>query len=56
MRDRKGNEVFEEVDQPAIEYVDGTKVITYHKAQVKVLDDNTEQIAQAFRQWLSEQD
>ncbi len=56
VRDRHGNEVFEEVDQPVKEYENGVPVIHSHKARVKVLDDNTQQIAQEFRQWLSTQD
>ncbi len=56
VRDPHGNEVFEEVDQPVKEYVNGVPVIHSHKAQVKVLDDNTQQIAQEFCRWLSTQD
>jgi type I restriction enzyme M protein len=56
VRDRQGNEVFEEVDLPVKEYENGVPVIHCHKAKVKVLDDNTQQIAQEFRKWLSVQD
>lgn len=56
VRDRKGNEVVEETTERVKEYVDG--VPTYKDQQVrrKVQDDNTQQIAQAFRAWLSSQD
>lgn len=56
VRDRQGNEIVEEIDEQAIEYVDGQKVIKRQRTQKKVIDDNTLQIAQAFRAWLSEQD
>jgi type I restriction enzyme M protein len=56
VRDRNGNEVVEELDEPIKEYVGG--VATYKKQRTlrKVEDDNTQQIAQAFRTWLSTQD
>lgn len=56
VRDSKGNEVIEEVNEPIKEYEDGKIVYRKQKTQQKVVDDNTLQIAQAFRQWLSEQD
>lgn len=56
VRDRQGNEIVEEVDEQVIEYQDGQKVIKHLRTQKKVIDDNTLQIAQAFRSWLYEQD
>ncbi len=56
VRDRKGNEVFEEIDLQLKEYENGIPVISHQKASVKVADDNTLQIAREFRKWLSEQD
>jgi type I restriction enzyme M protein len=56
VRDRKGNEVFEEIDLQLKEYENGVPVIRHQKASVKVADDNTLQIAREFRKWLSEQD
>lgn len=56
VRDSKGNEIVEEVEEPVKEWVDGTPVYSKQKSQRKVLDDNTIQIAQEFRRWLSEQD
>lgn len=56
VRDRQGNEIVEEVDEQVIEYQEGQKVIKRQRTQKKVIDDNTLQIAQAFRSWLSEQD
>ena len=56
VRDKKGNEIVEEFEEEAKEYVDGKPVYKKQKSQRKVADDNTMQIAQAFRKWLSEQD
>ena len=56
VRDKKGNEIVEEVDEEMKEYVDGIPTYKKQKSQRKVTDDNTLQIAQAFRTWLSEQD
>lgn len=56
VRDRKGNEVFEEIALQLKEYENGIPVIRNQKASVKVADDNTLQIAREFRRWLSEQD
>lgn len=56
VRDEKGGEIVEEVEETAKEYEDGKPIYRKMKTQKKVLDDNTLQIAQAFRQWLSEQD
>jgi type I restriction enzyme M protein len=56
VRDRQGNEVVEEISERVKEYVNG--VPTYKDQQVrrKVVDDNTQQIAKAFRAWLVTQD
>ncbi|MFO2428764.1 N-6 DNA methylase [Pseudomonas aeruginosa] len=56
VRDKKGNEVVEEIEQSFKEYEDGQIVYKKQKTQRKVVDDNTMQIAQEFRKWLSEQD
>ncbi len=56
VRDKKGNEIIEEIDEETKEYVDGQPTYKKQKTLRKVLDDNTLQIAQAFRKWLSEQD
>jgi type I restriction enzyme M protein len=56
VRDRKGNEIFEENERKVKEYIDGKPVYRAIKTLDKVLDDNTQQIATVFRQWLSEQD
>ncbi len=56
VRDKKGNEIVEEIEESAKEYEDGRPVYTKQKTLRKVVDDNTLQIAQAFRTWLSEQD
>jgi type I restriction enzyme M protein len=56
VRDRKGNEIVEEVTETVKEYEDGVPVYSNQKTRKKVMDDNTLQIAQAFREWLSEQD
>jgi type I restriction enzyme M protein len=56
VRDRNGNEIVEEVKEQIKDWVDGTPVYKWENRQRKVLDDNTQQIAQNFQQWLSEQD
>jgi type I restriction enzyme M protein len=56
VRDSKGNEVIEESDEMIKEWEDGTPVYRRQTVRRKVVDDNTLQIAQEFRQWLSEQD
>jgi type I restriction enzyme M protein len=52
VRDPEGNEIVEEVDETIREHVDGRKVLRKHKSLRKVLDDNTDQIAEAFHSWL----
>ena len=56
VRDRKGNEIVEEVTAQVKEYENGVPVIRSQRVRSKVIDDNTRQIAQQFRTWLSEQD
>jgi type I restriction enzyme M protein len=56
VRDPKGNEVVEEVTDTLKEYEGGQPVLRQQKTTRKVRDDNTLQIAQGFRKWLSEQD
>lgn len=56
VRDKKGNEIIEEIEEETKEYVDGQPTYKKQKTLRKVSDDNTMQIAQAFRKWLSEQD
>lgn len=56
VRDKKGNEIFEEIEEASREYEGGKPIYKKQKNLRKVADDNTLQIAQAFRKWLSEQD
>lgn len=56
VRDKKGNEIVEEVEEILKEYEDGKPIYKKQRTRRKVIDDNTLQIAQAFRTWLSEQD
>ena len=56
VRDDRGNEIVEEIEETSKEYQNGIPVFNKHKTQRKVVDDNTLQIAQAFRKWHSEQD
>lgn len=56
VRDRKGNEVVEEVEQLVKEWEDGTPIYQRQTTRRKVVDDNTLQISQEFCQWLLEQD
>ncbi len=56
VRDRKGNEIVEEITVQAKEYENGIPTLRPQKMTAKVIDDNTRQIAQQFRKWLIEQD
>ncbi|HKV48085.1 MAG TPA: N-6 DNA methylase [Candidatus Acidoferrales bacterium] len=56
VRDRKGNEVIEEIEELVKEWTNGTPAYGRQTTRRKVVDDNTIQIAQEFRRWLSEQD
>lgn len=56
VRDKKGNEIVEEVEEIIRDYDSGRPVLRAQKTLKKVLDDNTLQIAQVFQKWLSEQD
>jgi type I restriction enzyme M protein len=56
VRDRKGNEIVEEIEEQIKEREGDTPVYRTQTTRRKVLDDNTLQIAQEFRRWLSEQD
>lgn len=56
VRDAKGNEIVEEVEETVKEYERGRPVYRRQKNLKKVIDDNTLQIAQAFVKWRSEQD
>jgi type I restriction enzyme M protein len=56
VRDRHGNEIIQEIEKSVLEYVDGTPVYKPQRIREKIVDDNTQQIAQHFRAWLSEQD
>lgn len=55
VRDAKGNEVIEEFERLVKEWDNGTRVYQRQTTRRKVIDDNTRQIAQEFRRWLSEQ-
>ncbi|MCB9865519.1 MAG: N-6 DNA methylase [Phycisphaerales bacterium] len=56
VRDRQGNEIAQETEERVKEYQDGLPVYSTQRTKKKVVDDNTQQIAQEFRKWLSEQD
>ncbi len=56
VRDRKGNEVIEEVEELVKEWEHGIPAYRRQTTRRKVADDNTQQIAQEFRRWLPEQD
>jgi type I restriction enzyme M protein len=56
VRDRKGNEVIEEIEELVKEWEGDTPTYQHQTTRRKVVDDNTIQIAQEFRRWLSEQD
>ena len=56
VRDSHGNEIVQEVERLVKDWIDGMPVYKREKQIRKVTDDNTEQVAQEFRRWLSEQD
>lgn len=56
VRDRKGNEIVEEAAEKVTEWENGVAVVKHLKTSRKVEDDNTLQIAQEFRKWLTQQD
>jgi type I restriction enzyme M protein len=56
VRDRRGNEIVEEREERVKEWHDGVPILRNQKARRKVVDDNTQQIAQEFRKWLYEQE
>jgi type I restriction enzyme M protein len=56
VRDRKGNEVIEVVEELVKEWDGDTPIYQRQSTSRKVIDDNTQQIAQEFRKWLLEQD
>lgn len=56
VRDPAGNEIVEEVEERFTEVQDGVRVVRNQRTLRKVVDDNTLQIAEAFRQWLREQE
>lgn len=56
VRDEQGNELFEEVEKEVWEFEGGIRVVRQHKVQRKIPDDCTQQIAEAFRLWLFQQD
>jgi type I restriction enzyme M protein len=56
VRDANGNEIFEELDKQVWEFDNGVRVVKNHRVQSKIRDDNTQQIAGIFREWLYEHD
>ena len=53
VRDENGYEVVREVADAVTTTADFGDDVQAHLAQEKVLDDNTQEIAEAFRAWLS---
>lgn len=56
VRNRLGKEIVEEIEEQVKEWNDGTPVYRTQTTRRKIHDDNTQQIAQEYRRWLSEQD
>lgn len=56
VRDRKGNEVIEVAEELVKAWDGDTPTYQRQTTSHKVVDDNTQQIAQEFRRWLFEQD
>ncbi len=56
VRDEHGNEIVAESEEQTWDFENGTRIVRNQKVLKKIEDDNTRQIAEAFRQWLSEHD
>ncbi len=56
VRSDTGSEIVEEIREQVREWDDGTPVYRTQTTRRKVVDDNTQQIAQHFLRWFSEQD
>jgi type I restriction enzyme M protein len=56
VRDDQGFEIVNEVEETLKDYREGLPIYKRQLTKQKVVDDNTLQIAQEFRSWLSEQD
>lgn len=56
VRDAHGNEIVSESEETVKDWIDGKPVYRRERRTRKVVDDNTRQVAQEFRRWLSEQD
>ena len=52
VRDAQGNEIIEEFDDRVREFEDGQLIYKTQRVRKKIEDDNTMQIAEAFKQWL----
>jgi type I restriction enzyme M protein len=52
VRDAEGNEKVEKVEEEIREYENGRRIYRHHTTLRKVPDDNTADIAKAFRAWL----
>lgn len=51
VRDDEGNEIIEETSDMVMAMVDGRKTTQLHRAQERKVDDNTAEIAEAYRAW-----
>jgi type I restriction enzyme M protein len=51
VRDDEGNELIEETNDVVMMMVDGRKTAQLHRAQERKIDDNTAEIAEAYRVW-----
>lgn len=56
VRNRLGKEIVEEVEEQVKEWNNGIPVYRTQTTRKKINDDNTQQIAQEYRKWLSAQD
>lgn len=55
VRDRDGNEVLVDSDDIVTELINGQRIERKHTQKVRLVDDNTREIARSFRLWLEEQ-
>lgn len=51
VRDDEGNEIIEETSDVVMVMVDGRKTTQLHRAHERKVDDNTSEIAEAYRAW-----
>ena len=54
VRDDDGNEIVEEMAEPDLRTDSGDRIPTESREQRKLIDDDTPEVARAFREWLTD--